>query len=106
MWFKPRVVDEYSYCIDSNYWKGSTLESFLEKRRQLVTDEIDNNGKYVPRKLTPKECFRLMGVSDEDFKKASQIISNTALYRQAGNSIVVPVLEFIFTNMLKEKDLN
>lgn len=100
------IIQEYSYCIDSNYWKGSTLESFLKKkRRQLVTDKINNNGKYVPRKLTPKECFRLMGVSDEDFEKADQVISNTALYCQAGNSIVVPVLEFIFTNMLKEKDL-
>lgn len=47
------------------------------------------------RKLTPKECFRLMGFEDSDFKKAEAVNSNTQLYKQAGNSIVVPVLEHI-----------
>ena len=41
------------------------------------------------RKLTPKECWRLMGFEDTDFEKASQVNSNTQLYKQAGNSIVV-----------------
>lgn len=48
------------------------------------------------RKLTPKECFRLMGFKDEDFNKAQQINSNTQLYKQAGNSIVVDVLTYIY----------
>ena len=48
------------------------------------------------RKLTPKECWRLMGFSDEDFEKASKVNSNSQLYKQAGNSIVVNVLEEIF----------
>ena len=47
------------------------------------------------RKLTPKECWRLMGFDDEDIDKASEVNSNTQLYKQAGNSIVVPVLEEI-----------
>lgn len=48
------------------------------------------------RKLTPKECWRLMGFDDEDFDKAQAAgISNTQLYKQAGNSIVVNVLEEI-----------
>lgn len=47
------------------------------------------------RKLTPKECFRLMGFSDTDFAKAEAVNSNTQLYKQAGNSIVVPVVEYI-----------
>lgn len=55
------------------------------------------------RKLTPKECWRLMGCSDEDFHKAEQVNSNTQLYKQAGNAIVVNVLEAIFKQMfLKE----
>ena len=55
------------------------------------------------RKLTPKECFRLMGFSDEDFSKAEQVpTSNAQLYKQAGNSIVVNVLEEI----LKELFIN
>lgn len=52
------------------------------------------------RKLTPKECWRLMGFSDDDFDKAAQVCSNTQLYRQAGNSIVVNVLEAILKNLL------
>lgn len=52
------------------------------------------------RKLTPKECWRLMGFDDEDFEKAAKVNSNTQLYKQAGNSIVVNVLEAILTNLL------
>lgn len=52
------------------------------------------------RKLTPKECWRLMGFSDDDFDKAEKINSNTQLYKQAGNSIVVNVLMAIFKQFL------
>ncbi len=52
------------------------------------------------RRLTPKECWRLMGFSDEDFDKAKQVNSDTQLYKQAGNSIVVDVLMAIFKEML------
>lgn len=53
------------------------------------------------RKLTPKECWRLMGFDDEDFEKASKVNSNTQLYKQAGNSICVPVLMAIFKELIK-----
>ena len=52
------------------------------------------------RKLTPKECWRLMGFDDVDFEKAEKINSNTQLYKQAGNSICVPVLIAILNNLL------
>ena len=52
------------------------------------------------RKLTPRECFRLMGFTDEDFDKAQKVNSDTQLYKQAGNSIVVDVLCAIFREML------
>lgn len=55
---------------------------------------------YRIRKLTPLECWRLTGFSDEDFYKAEKVNSNTQLYKQAGNSIVVDVLEAIFRQML------
>ena len=55
------------------------------------------------RKLTPKECFRLMGFDDEDFEKAASVNSNTQLYKQAGNSIVVDVLEELFCMMFDEE---
>ncbi len=56
---------------------------------------------YRIRKLTPKECWRLMGFGDEDFEKARAVgISNTQLYKQAGNSIVVDVLEKILEKLI------
>ena len=58
------------------------------------------NQKLRIRKLTPKEVWRLMGFDDEDFEKAEKVNSNTQLYKQAGNSIVVNVLEAIFNNLL------
>lgn len=54
------------------------------------------------RKLTPRECWRLMDFTDEDFDKAQRVNSDSQLYRQAGNSIVVKVLEEIFKQMLGE----
>ena len=54
------------------------------------------------RLLTPKECFRLMGFDDESFHRAEAVNSNTQLYKQAGNSIVVDVLEELFCMMLDE----
>ena len=61
------------------------------------------DAEYRVRKLTPKECWRLMGFSDEDFEKAATAgVSNAQLYKQAGNSIVVPVLEGIFRQMSME----
>lgn len=54
------------------------------------------------RKLTPKECFRLMGFSDEAFDKAQSAgISNSQLYKQAGNSIVTDVLYYIYVELYK-----
>ena len=58
----------------------------------------DNNMKV--RKLTPRECFRLMGLHDEDIDKIQSVgISNSQQYKMAGNSIVVNVLEAMFKNL-------
>lgn len=51
------------------------------------------------RRLTPREYYRLMGFTDEDYDKASAVCSETQLYKQGGNSIVVNVLEGIFNNL-------
>lgn len=56
------------------------------------------------RKLTPLECWRLMGFDDEDFRKAEKVNSNSQLYKQAGNSIVVNVLEAILRRLLDDKE--
>lgn len=101
---KP-IDNKVCYCLDSNYWKGTFLADFLlKRRRQVVTSRKIADNKYLARRLTPKETWRLMGVSDEDFHKAATLVSSTSLYKQSGNSIVVPVMEHIFKNLfLKEK---
>lgn len=86
---QKNIEGDYAYCIDSCNTGG--------------IKEI-NKDNFRIRKLTPKECWRLMGFSDEDFEKAENVpTSNTQLYKQAGNSIVVDVLEKIFNNLLVEK---
>ena len=60
--------------------------------------------EYRIRKLTPRECWRLMDQKDEDFDKAAQVNSNTQLYKQAGNSIVVNVLVAIMGQLFAGKE--
>lgn len=82
-----------------------TIDSGGDKR----VIENNSNVGYRIRKLTPKECWRLMGFTDEDFEKARQRMndvcyngrdrSQSQLYKQAGNSIVTDVLYYIFKEL-------
>lgn len=98
------------YILTSEKWKRN-----LEKNRRVYDidyisptittfigggTEVKISEKYRIRKLTPRECFRLMGFADNDFNKAEKVNSNSQLYKQAGNSICVNVLEEIFKEML------
>ena len=68
-----------------------------------VTDNFIKTGGKI-RKLTPLEAWRLMGFSDNDYYAAKSVdISDAQLYKQAGNSIVVTVLETIFRKLFLEK---
>ena len=69
-----------------------------------IADEVTPDGTEIYdliriRKLTPKECWRLMGFTDKDFENAEKQNSNTQLYKQAGNSIVKAVLMAIFSQL-------
>lgn len=87
-------------------WKPTTgegcaftikTESGYRPNSNFIIEE--QNKRY--RKLTPKECWRLMGFDDTAFEKASTSgVSNSQLYKQAGNSIVVNVLEAIFRTII------
>ena len=68
--------------------------------RGRVQEDGTNKQWISIRRLTPKECWRLMGFTDEDFEKARKVNSDTQLYKQAGNSIVVKVLERIFEEFI------
>ena len=78
-------------------------DNFVKTGRKAHVGNIELNAKtYSLRRLTPKECWRLMGFTDEDYIKASKVCSDTQLYKQAGNSIVVNVLERILERLLYE----
>ena len=68
----------------------------IDKTRQ---DDEQGSWSYRIRKLTPRSIWRLMGYTDEDFEKAASVVSNTQLYKQAGNAIVKQVLMAIFPQM-------
>lgn len=92
-WRQPSIIDEP---------KIATSQGRVQKDMAQTPTTDDSKGvleQYRIRKLTPLECFRLMDVKDEDFYKAQAVNSNSQLYKQAGNSIVVSVLEEIFRNM-------
>lgn len=104
---------EYGKQIRKAYESGQIQESRhnmteLESRKDdvsntLTTVQKDNllleKPQYRIRKLTPRECGRLMGVSDEDIDKMAAVNSNTQLYKQFGNSIVVDVMCAMFKNL-------
>ena len=92
-----RLVGEKSY-INQNKRRARVDK---ERAHTITTSpQIGTLTDHGVRKLTPRECFRLMGFSDGDFDKAQAVCSNTQLYKQAGNSIVVNVLEEILKKLL------
>ena len=85
----PKYINEELCVFDSEEWLLERLKDLTPLRVRI-------------RKLTPKECHRLMGNTDSDFDAMQAAgISNSGLYKLAGNSIVVPVLEGIFTQMFR-----
>lgn len=95
---EPKIVDD----IYHNREPREYSENSPTLRANHSGDLKVNNG-YRIRKLTPRECWRLMGVRDEQFDKLHDI-SNSQLYKMAGNSIVVDVLMGIFRNLFIDKD--
>ena len=73
----------------------------LSTQSNNLATKIKEQKSLRIRKLTPRECFRLMGFDDSDFDKVEGNLSNTQLYKQAGNSIVVNVLEEIYKELFK-----
>lgn len=85
---RATVIKDYCYTI-------------TERQDRCPAQVIDiGNGKY--RFLTDKECWRLQGYSDEDYLNAAKVNTRRTLYKQAGNSIPVPIFESIFKQILSQ----
>lgn len=109
--------------LSHSEWKQQMYKRFIEDSNSEVSGVLTNQSQsfgYRPpmkgysktlkanandagvvesfrvRKLTPKECYRLMGFTDEQFDKSQAFSSDSQLYKQAGNSIVIDVLYYIF----------
>ena len=121
---KLEIGGEISNSIISvqkdNYIFETQNNCYMEEEKKIKTQRPEGkgwcwdetNGKWFRiRKLTPRECFRLMDVSDADFdkllvmettgkdNKPKRVISDSQLYKMAGNSIVVACMNLIFENL-------
>lgn len=109
--------------LSHSEWKQQMYKRFIEDSNSEVSGVLTNQSQsfgYRPpmkgysktlkanahdagvvesfrvRKLTPRECYRLMGFTDKQFDRSQAFSSDSQLYKQAGNSIVVDVLYYIF----------
>ena len=113
-------TDGTSYCIDTGCSQGVEVrpvqlgqsdQTFAHKSGTLIGKENQSaftiraanpNGVKIDkriRRLTPLECWRLQGYTDEQFYAAQKVNSDTQLYKQAGNSITVNVMVELFKNI-------
>ena len=103
--FMLKNMGDIAYAITTkgryHAWTNNFVpleDMILKKENNNANYIIGNNIKF--RGLTPLEYWRLMGFEDKDYEKAAKVNSNTQLYKQAGNSIVVNVLMAILNNLL------
>ena len=106
------VVQQVGNIVETDSFGGNPERGrvYSEKGLSPCISTMQGGGRepkiyknYRIRKLTPRECWRLMGVRDEQFDKLHDI-SNAQLYKLAGNSIVVDVLMGIFKNLLQSDE--
>src|SRR5699024_4330054 len=116
---QPSMIKKLPDKPKQESWGGRHLSEIIDYSWTITTKQMRcpnsgvirlNDGRW--RYLTELECWRLMGFDDEDFDRAKKEhagikgILNGTLYHQAGNSIVVDVLEGIFKQLLEEQEWN
>ena len=99
------MVKTHKFKIDSRRFKENGKPSFTANVADRNGVMLKNGDVVAIRKLTPRECWRLQGFSDEQFEKAKKAgISDTQLYKQAGNAVTVDVIEQIGKRLVLEDD--
>ena len=105
---EPKVIQRYG---DRDKDCGYSVKNYsntipanpMRDRGQLLMEE-NNNSRYRIRKLTPRECFKLMGLTFSDCDKAAAVgVSNSQLYKQAGNGIITNCIELLFEHLYKSQ---
>lgn len=96
--YLPRYYNAYNAREVDTIAPTVTLNNGVSSSGQVI---IVKNNRI--RKMSSLEAWRLMGTTDDDYKKASPIVSDPQLHIQAGNAIVVDVLEGIFTKLLTDE---
>lgn len=102
---RGRVGKQIAQTITTSPQQGVVLKQTVKGVNDMIEPVKPVPDMLAIRKLTPKEYFRLMGFDDSDVDLLVQNgISNTQLYKMAGNSIVVNVLEFIFCQIFDDSN--
>lgn len=96
-------VSEDIKTIEKSTTIGSKEPTVIHLEDGTTMTSDDDTSRLRIRKLSARECWRLMGFDDEAYERAEKVNSKTQLYKQAGNSIVVNVLEAIFKELLLDK---
>jgi len=99
----PIIIDDYNQAIRSDQSTIGTITTNIGNNAPRNGFKLMNSQLRI-RKLTPRECWRLMSIDDSDFDKASSVCSNSQLYKQAGNGICVNVFAEILKMMTDQKE--
>ena len=112
--YEGSKMTEQSRCLKARYYKGASNHAGQDSGIAIDTScdtscnqvnavWYEKYQRYIAiRKLTPKECFRLQGWTDDYFEKAEFVNSDNQLYKQAGNGVTVSVIEAIAKKMEEE----
>lgn len=102
-WGGAEGLDLYNHTYFTQVHPAVTTRTINSNNYFIMENNVTKEPlEYRVRKLTPKECFRLMGVTDSDADKMIGVLSKSRCYQVAGNSIVVDVLAAIFRQLLVE----
>lgn len=104
--YSAQGISPAVYCFQGGNLEPKIIETNMTDQNTIELPSELKGKKFRIRKLTPRECFRLMGVDDKDIDKIQAAgVSNSAQYKLAGNSIVVDVLFHLFRKMFIEKGM-
>lgn len=99
-----RTIGQRDVTYGVNGIMGTIIATDYKQPKQIIDNSAENmKGDFKIRKLTPLEYWRLQGFPDENFYRAKEVgVSDSALYKQAGNSIAINCLYYIFKNLFTE----